>query len=114
MLLMALAVGVLVLLVMGLLASCLVLKGAGIRIIELAIPVGLFLASLLGGVFACAKLKRAPLLWGVCVAAELSLVCILVGMLTYGGADMATIIQRCCVTLAGGVAAGVLAALTGK
>lgn len=113
-LLMSLAIGVIVVLGVGLLLSGLVLNGAGIQIIEYGVPAGLFLGALLGGVFACAKLKRAPLLWGVCVGAALTLVCCLAAVAVYDAANWMTLLRRGAAALAGGAAAGVLSALTRK
>ena len=114
-LLMALAVGVLVLLAVGLLLSCVVLKGgAGLGVLYAGALAALFLAALAGGSFACVRLKSMPLVWSVCVAAGLSLLCLAAGFLTYGSADAGVAVQRVCAAMAGGVAAGILSALIRK
>ena len=61
-LLMGLAVGILVLLGVGLLMSSLVIRGSvGMEQIRKGVPVALFLASLAGGLFAAKKLEGMPL-----------------------------------------------------
>ena len=113
-LLMALAVGLLVLLAMGLLFSALVVRGtAGAGMLNGGAVAALFFASLLGGLFACRRLKMMPLVWGLCVGALLVLVCLAAGALTFGAAPGA-VLARGAAALLGGGAAGVLSAMVRK
>ena len=114
-LLMALAVGLIVLMAMGLLLSALVVRGAaGLGVMNGGALAALFLASLIGGVFACRKLRTMPLIWGLCVGAEISLTCVAAGALAYGGVIPAAMLARVAAALIGGVAAGVLSAVLKK
>lgn len=114
-LLMALAVGLLVLLAMGLLFSALVVRGtAGAGMLNGGAVAALFFASLLGGLFACRRLKMMPLVWGLCVGVLLVLVCLAAGALTYGAAAPGAVLARGAAALLGGGAAGVLSAMVRK
>lgn len=114
-LLMGLAVGLLVLLGVGLLMSSLVVRGSvGVDQIRKGVPVALFLASLAGGLFVARKLEGMPLVWGICAAAEIMVVTLLGGCVVYGIMPLGAMAGRFGAALLGGAVAGVLCALRKK
>ena len=114
-LLMGLAVGILVLLGVGLLMSSLVIRGSvGVEQIRKGVPVALFLASLTGGLFAARKLEGMPLVWGLCQGAVIVGVTLLSGCLAYGLMPLGACVGRVVAALLGGAAAGILSAIRKK
>ena len=114
-LLMGLAVGILVLLGVGLLMSSLVIRGSvGMEQIRKGVPVALFLASLAGGLFAAKKLEGMPLVWGLCQGAVIVGVTLLGGCVSYGMLPLGACAGRVVASLLGGAAAGILAAIRKK
>lgn len=114
-LLMGLAVGILVLLGVGLLMSSLVIRGSvGMDQIRKGVPVALFLASLAGGLFAAKKLEGMPLFWGLCQGVVIVGVTLLGGCVAYGMLPLGACAGRVVASLLGGAAAGILAAIRKK
>ena len=114
-LLMALAVGLMVLLGVGLLMSAMVVRGwAKAEVLDWTALAALFLASLVGGDFACRKLRTMPLIWGVSVGGALALVCLAAGTLSYETGDVRAMALRIVVPLLGGALAGVMHAVRRK
>lgn len=113
--LMALAVGLLVLLAVGLLMSAMVVRGwASAGMLGWTALGALFLAALMGGSFACRKVRAMPLALGLGVGGALSVVCLAAGILSYGVGDARAMAQRAGAALLGGALAGVLSALRRK
>ena len=114
-LLMALAVALLVLLGIGLLMSAMVVRGwAKTEVLGWTALAALFVAALVGGAFACRKLRTMPLVWGVSVGGALAVVCLAAGMLSYGAVDARAMALRIAAPLLGGALAGVLRATRRK
>lgn len=114
-LLMGLAVGLLVLLAVGLLAASMVVRGVlGTEQLGMFVIAALFLAALAGGLFAARKLEGMPLVWGICIAAEIAVVTLLSGCIVYGVMPLGAAALRTLAALLGGAAAGVLSALRKK
>lgn len=114
-LLMGLAVGLLVVLGVGLLMSSLVIRGSvGIDQIRKGVPVALFLAALAGGLFVARKLEVMPLIWGLCAGVEIVAVMLLSGWVAYGPMPLGNCVGRVLASLLGGAAAGILSAIRKK
>lgn len=114
-LLMGLAVGLLVLLAAGFLSAALVVRG-GMELSRLgwAGLIALFLAALVAGLFTARRLEGMPLVWGLCVGAELAVVILVSGWAAYGNLELGTAAARIAAALLGGAAAGILTALGKK
>lgn len=114
-LLMGLAVGMLVLLGIGLLMSALVVRGAaGLDGMGRWVLAAMFLSALAGGWFVARKMHTMPLIWSLCAGAEIAVTCLLIGAVTYGISSPMAAVSRVAASLLGGAAAGFLSALRKK
>lgn len=113
--LVGLAVGLLVLLLAGLLVSALTVQGVmSLDNLVRGSLVSLFLAALAGGLVTAWRMRRMRLAWSMCAGAALAAVCLLAGLLCYGGGTGAAVLSRTAAALLGAAVGGVLAAARKK